>query len=76
MTLLILLGLGYGANFVYGKITDGKDLIAVIGSDKSTAAEEKALFWGGLSGILGYWLPSPPESKDKQLAEIPKDEVL
>lgn len=43
--------------------------------DTSTAAEEKALFWGGLSGILGYWLPSPPES-DKQLTEIPKDEAL
>lgn len=46
--------------------------------DKNTAAEEKALFWGGLSGILGYWLPSPPESKSQDLlvGKSPEDEVL
>ena len=36
-------------------------------ADKSTLPEEKALFWGGLSGILGYWLPSPSESTDRHL---------
>lgn len=36
-------------------------------ADKATGPEEKALFWGGLSGILGYWLPSPSETEGRHL---------
>ncbi|MEH2328171.1 hypothetical protein [Nostoc sp.] len=32
----------------------------------SPAEEDKniALYWGGLSGVLAYWLPSPGQTRD------------
>lgn len=29
-----------------------------------------ALYWGGLSGVLAYWLPSPARTQDE--SELPK----
>jgi hypothetical protein len=28
--------------------------------------QNQALYWGGLTGILGYWLPSPSNSKNEE----------
>lgn len=27
--------------------------------DSASGTEQLALYWGGITGILGYWLPSP-----------------
>ncbi|MBW4596360.1 MAG: hypothetical protein KME46_26515 [Brasilonema angustatum HA4187-MV1] len=28
--------------------------------------DNQALYWGGLTGILGYWLPAPTNSKNEE----------
>lgn len=35
-------------------------------ADNATPSEQRALYWGGLTGILGYWLPSPSNNQDEQ----------
>jgi hypothetical protein len=37
--------------------TDGKD-------------QSQALYWGGLTGILGYWLPSPTNKRDDDSQQL------
>lgn len=37
-------------------------------ADPKTSESQHALYWGGLLGIIGYWLPSPGDSQeDKQM---------
>lgn len=37
-------------------------------ADPKTSESQNALYWGGLLGIIGYWLPSPGDSQqDKQM---------
>jgi len=45
--------------------------------DKGSLSEEKTLYWGGLLGIVGAWLPSPSESQERQIvaAKSPEEEV-
>ena len=31
---------------------------------------QNALYWGGLSGILGYWLPSPTSDKENDSLSV------
>lgn len=35
-------------------------------ADNKTPPEQQALYWGGLTGILGYWLPSPTHNREEQ----------
>jgi hypothetical protein len=28
--------------------------------------ENQAMYWGGLTGVLAYWLPSPSNSRDSE----------
>ncbi len=36
---------------------------------RDSTKETQAIYWGGLSGVLGYWLPSPASSQaNPQLA--------
>lgn len=31
-----------------------------------SAPNDQALYWGGLTGVLAYWLPSPTSSKNEE----------
>lgn len=39
-------------------VNDGKD------------NQNAALYWGGLTGILGYWLPSPTSKQDDEQQQL------
>ncbi|NJL63276.1 MAG: hypothetical protein HC903_17435 [Methylacidiphilales bacterium] len=31
-----------------------------------TSQESQAMYWGGLTGVLAYWLPSPSNSRESE----------
>lgn len=35
-------------------------------ADKNTPPEQQAVYWGGLSGILGCWFPSPMQGREEK----------
>ncbi|PAX52951.1 hypothetical protein [Brunnivagina elsteri] len=44
--------------------------------NKDSQASEKAMYWGGLTGVLAYWLPSPSSSREsEQYKRTPQKEM-
>lgn len=43
---------------------------------RDSAKETQALYWGGLSGVLAYWLPSPASEGNSQFTSDKEAEKL
>ncbi|OKH36375.1 hypothetical protein NIES2119_17155 [[Phormidium ambiguum] IAM M-71] len=54
----------FGVQVFFSTIVIGLCIFKLCTSDAKNEPNT-ALYWGGLTGILGYWLPAPSDKDDR-----------
>ncbi|WP_026082787.1 hypothetical protein [Mastigocladopsis repens] len=53
----------FGVQVFFSTIVLGLCTFQLVADKKE---QNQAIYWGGLTGVLGYWLPSPSNSKNEE----------
>lgn len=69
-TLILFPGIVLGKTLNFGDLVIGLCILKLSTSDPKNDPNT-AIYWGGLTGVLGYWLTSPNrDDKEKQKSNL------
>ncbi|NJM71344.1 MAG: hypothetical protein HC862_14555 [Scytonema sp. RU_4_4] len=52
----------FGVQVLFSTVVLGLCTFKLVANE---APKDQALYWGGLTGVLAYWLPAPTNSKNE-----------